>query len=126
MDFDFFSFLLGALVGTGISYALVWILGRAIYQRLAEAVEENIEEAANHRIEMKVEQHGNMLYAFRSEDDGFVCQGTNLQELKKQFVQQFPGYTGSMVGKTDELHKELLKQLKEIKNEDSSSIGSSS
>ena len=126
MEFDFLSFLLGIAAGAGISYAIVWMLGRIIYNRLAEAMEERVEQDEAQRIEMKVEQHGDMLYAFRSDNDGFVCQGTNLQELKQQFTKRFPGYTGALVGKTDELHKELQKQLQEIKNEDSSSIRSSS
>ena len=126
MDFDLVSFVLGIGVGIGISYAVVWMLGRMVYRRLVEAVEEHVEEKEAKRIDMKVEQHGDVLYAFRSDNDGFICQGSNLKELRQQFVKRFPGYTGSVVGKTDELHDELMRQLKEIKNESSTGVGSSS
>ena len=130
MNFDLLSFVLGVVVGIGISYLVVWWLGRMIYRKLEAAVEAAVEEQKEEtdakRIDMKVERHGDMLYAFRSDNDGFVCQGADLRDLKKQFAQRFPNCTGSVVGKTDELHQELLTQLKELKNEGGTGVGSAS
>lgn len=130
MNFDLLSFVLGTAVGIGISYLVVWWLGRMIYRKLeaavAAAVDEQQTETKSKRIDIKVEQHGDVLYAFRSDNDGFVCQGGNLAELRKHFLQKFPGQVGSVIGATDELHRELVKQSKEIKNESSTGIGSAS
>ena len=126
MEFDFLSFLLGIGVGIGISYLVVWILGRAIYRRLEAALEEKQEETDAKRINMKVERHGDLLYAFREDNDGFVCQGTDLKDLKQQFTKRFPGQVGAIVGNTDELHQELVKQLKDAQNESSTGVGSTS
>ena len=126
MDFDFLSFLLGIGVGIGISYLVVWMLGRAIYRRLEAALEEKQEETDTKRINMKVERHGELLYAFREDNDGFVCQGTDLKDLKQQFTKRFPGQVGAIVGATDELHQELVKQLKDAQNESSTGVGSTS
>ena len=130
MNFDFLSFLLGIVVGAGLSYLLVWLLGRMIYRRLEAALEAAVDDQKQEtdakRIDMKVERHGDMLYAFRSDNDGFVCQGVDLRDLKKQFAQRFPNCTGSVVGKTDELHQELLTQMKESKNESGTGVGSAS
>ena len=126
MDFDILSFLLGMAVGLGIAYVIVYQLGKALYRRLEAAVEEHVEEQENKKIDMKVEQHGDMLYAFRSDNDGFVCQGSDLRELRTNFLKRFPGHVGGIIGKTDELHQELQRQLKEIKNESSTGVGSSS
>lgn len=129
MDFDFLSFVLGIVVGLFIAYSIARILGRLLYNKLvAEGVLKSAEEEADQtdtkRIDMKVEKHGDMLYAFRSDNDGFVCQGTDLKELKQNFVERFPGLDGSVVGKTEEVHKELLEQKKGLKNESGPSIGS--
>lgn len=126
MSFDFLSFLLGIGVGIGISYLVVWLLGRAIYRRLEAALEEKQEETEAKRINMKVERHGDLLYAFREDTDGFVCQGADLKDLKKQFTKRFPGQVGAIVGNTDELHQELVKQLKDAQNESSTGVGSTS
>lgn len=130
MSFDFVSFLLGLAVGIGISYLIVKWIGRMIYRRLEEAVASAVDqqesETKSTRINMKVERHGDVLYAFREDNDGFVCQGTDLKELKQQFTKRFPGQVGSVVGATDELHHELVKQLKDAQNESSTGVGSTS
>ena len=126
MDFDFLSFLLGFAVGVGISYFVVWMLGRMLYRRLTEALEQEQTEQDAKRIDIKVEQHGDILYAFRTDNDGFVCQGADLAELRTNFIKKFPGQVGSVIGATDELHQELVKQLKEIKNESGTGVGSAS
>lgn len=117
MEFDFLSFLLGIGVGIGISYLVVWMLGRAIYRRLEAALEEKQQETDTKRVDIKVERHGDVLYAFREDNDGFVCQGADLAELKQNFIKRFPGYVGAVVGKTDELHRELVEQKKALDKE---------
>lgn len=127
MEFDFVSFLLGIAVGIGIAYAVVKIVAHMVINRLVKAVEEvNSENTESTRINLKVERHGDVLYAFREDNDGFVCQGADLKELKQQFLQKFPNQVGAIVGTTDELHQELVKQLKDAKNESSTGIGSTS
>lgn len=123
MDFDFLSFLLGIIVGLGIAYCIVYVLGRAIYNRLLATVEEEVvKEVDTQRINLKVEKHGNLLYAFREDNDGFVCQGADFNELKQEFVKRFPNKVGAIVGNTDELHNELIEQRKKMLNESSSSV----
>lgn len=129
MDFDFTSFFVGVAIGLGIAYAIIWLLGRMIYNKLSQEgilkpAEPDETESDSKRIDMKVERHGDVLYAFRIDDDGFVCQGADLSELRKNFIARFPGMNGSVEGKTEELHKELIEQKKGLKNEGSTSIGS--
>ena len=66
------------------------------------------------RIEMKVSKIGDIFYAHRSDTDDFVCQGTDLAELKRKFADRFPGHDGSVVGVSAETHAELLKQKQEL------------
>ena len=115
MDFDFGSFFVGVLVGLFMAYGVVRILGRLLYHKLvAEGViKSEAEESGDtdsQRIQMKVEQHGDVLYAFRKDTDDFVCQGANFEELRANFARRFPGHTGSVEGVAKELHDELARQ----------------
>ena len=119
MDFDFGSFFVGVLVGLGMAYGVVRILGRLLYHKLvAEGVirseAEESGDTDSQRIQMKVEQHGDVLYAFRKDTDDFVCQGANFEELRANFSKRFPGHTGSVEGVAKELHDELARQKQEL------------
>ena len=119
MEFDFASFFVGILVGLGIAYGIIRMLGKMLYNKLVEdgvikSVEEEQAESETKRIEMKVEKHGDILYAFRKDNDDFVCQGSNFEELRANFASRFPGYTGSVEGKATELHEELVRQRQEL------------
>ena len=48
-----------------------------------EATLKAAEEADLEQIEIKVEKHGEMLYAFRADNDQFLGQGTSREELIK-------------------------------------------
>ena len=119
MEFDFGGFFVGVMAGLAMAYGVVRILGRLLYHKLvAEGViksaEEEAAEAESKRIEMKVEQHGDILYAFRKDTDDFVCQGANFEELRANFAQRFPGHTGSVEGVAKELHDELARQKNKL------------
>ena len=81
-----------------------------VAEGVIKSVEEEAAEAESKRIEMKVEQHGDVLYAFRKDTDDFVCQGANFEELRANFARRFPGHTGSVEGVAKELHDELARQ----------------
>lgn len=119
MEFDFVSFFIGVAVGVFIAYNIVKLVGRLLYHRLvAEGVirseAEESGDTDSQRIEMKVEQHGDVLYAFRKDTDDFVCQGANFEELRANFARRFPGHTGSIEGSEKELHDRLLAQKNKI------------
>jgi len=119
MEFDFLSFVLGIVVGLFIAYSIVRIAGRLLYNKLvSEGVIKSVEEEENktesNRIEMKVEKHGDVLYAFRKDTDDFICQGADFAELKNNFAKRFPGHNGSLEGTATELHEELARQKREL------------
>ena len=119
MDFDFLSFLFGVFVGLVIAYGIIRMLGKMLYHKLvAEGViKSEAEESGDtdsQRIQMKVEQHGDILYAFRKDNDDFICQGANFEELRANFSKRFPNYTGSVEGSESELHERLLRQKNEL------------
>ena len=53
--------------------------------------QDNLEDTAEEdATAVKVERHGDMLYAYTKHDDQFVAQGKNLQELLDQVKHKFP------------------------------------
>ena len=116
MDFDFGSFFVGLIAGLAIAYLIVHQLGKMIFRKLEAAVEAEIEAKTNpDRIEMKVEKHGDVIYAFRVDNNDFICQGADFAEIKRNFVARFPGKDGAIVEVPDEtLRKALTDQKKEL------------
>ena len=112
MEFDFLSFLIGIVAGLSMAYGIVHWVGQQLVQRLEAAVEQ--ESAQPRRIEMKVERHGDIWYAFDAVNDDFVCQGLDLKELKANFVKRFPGHDGAIVDAAKDLQEELTRQKKEL------------
>ena len=114
MDFDFGSFFVGVAAGVAVSYYVIHQIGKMIFRKLEAAVAEEVEQREQSRINMKVERHGDVLYAYNADNDDFVCQGADLAELKQNFAARFPNRTGSVEGVNTELHAELLKQKQEL------------
>lgn len=114
MEFDFLSFWIGIMAGLGMAYGIVHWVGRQLVQRLEAAVEEEETKSQIRRIEMKVERHGDVWYAFNATNDDFVCQGVDLKELKTNFIKRFPGYDGAIVDAAKDLQEELIRQKKEL------------
>lgn len=53
-----------------------------------EAQFKELEEDGLERIEIKVEKHGEMLYAFRNDNDQFIGQGTSREDLIKAMAER--------------------------------------
>lgn len=111
MEFDFGNFLFGFSIGLWVSYLLINYIGKLVYNKLMAQVDQAAEEATEvKRIEMKVEKHGDVLYAFDAANDDFVCQGVDLAELRTNFIKRFPGCDGAIVDAAKELQEDLARQ----------------
>jgi hypothetical protein len=53
-----------------------------------EAKLDELETAGLEKIEIKVEKHGEMLYAFRNDNDQFIGQGTSREDLIKAMAER--------------------------------------
>jgi hypothetical protein len=117
MEFDTVSFLIGIVGGIAVSYGIIyWISGLLMEKLKADQTEEFATDDVK-RIEMKVEKYNEVLYAFRTDNNDFVCQGVDLKELTAHFLQRFPQYEGHLFGAAKEIQEELIQQDKELTNE---------
>lgn len=75
----------------------VVFFGIAIIQRRAEArreehINEAIEKAVSKMHIVSIEQHGNIEYWFDKQNNEFIAQGTNLDELITHAKSRFPNH----------------------------------
>jgi hypothetical protein len=117
MEFDTVSFLIGIVGGVVVSYGIIYWISGLLIERLKADETAEFATDDDKRIEMKVERYHEVLYAFRTDNNDFVCQGVDLKELKLHFLQRFPQYEGYIVDTVKELQEELARQDKELTNE---------
>lgn len=61
-----------------------------IVKRIIESAEEEQEKEQSNTDRLRLERHGEMLYAFTT-DDEFIAQGTDLPALDEAIQKRFPG-----------------------------------
>ena len=85
------------LIGIGVIlgwYFREYYAMRVVHKLLEQVAEEGDEvedESIVDRIKMRLERHGEVIYAFKDEDDSFIAQGKDLHELDAAIVARFPG-----------------------------------
>ena len=107
MEFDLFAFLIGAVLGAFAGYRVCDHIHKAIIPDLMHRVgvtPEKLEqvmkdlrmeiaqdegEEKDPEVSIKVEQHGEQLYVFRKDNNEFLGQGKNYEELLKILQSKF-------------------------------------
>ncbi len=107
MEFDLFAFLCGAILGSIAGYRVADHIHKSILpdlfkragvtpeklEKIMEDLKKEIgqEEAVESgtEINIKVEQHGEQIYVFRKDNDEFLGQGKNYDEILKILQSKF-------------------------------------
>lgn len=107
MEFDIFTFLCGAVLGAIAGYRVADHIHKSIMpdlfkragvtpEKLEKVMEDLKKEigqiddtAKDSEILIKVEQHGEQLYVFRKDNDEFLGQGKNHEEILKILQAKF-------------------------------------
>ena len=76
-------------------------------------------------IALTVEVDGDQFLCYNAQTMTFVCQGRDLEEIRKRFRERFPSKSAAIYNGDESAVKVLRTQLKEL-NENSSSVGSAS
>ena len=111
----FFIFL-GMIVGVIV---LCYLLEQGVRRMKAQFDDELIDGALRaykeYMIKLRVEKVKDIFYCYNVENDEFVCQGKDFQEIKLAFEQRFPGY-GSHIRYEDAHHfpETKLKTVKDV------------
>ena len=118
-----------ALVIVAFNLLVIWIARRidaGIEARMVEELGEIAQELEEEKlIALTVEVDGDQFLCYNAQTMTFVCQGRDLEEIRKRFRERFPSKSAAIYN-GDESAVEVLKtQLKEL-HENSRSVGSTS
>ena len=103
---------------------LWWV--RRIEARIVEELGEIAQDLeAEKLIALTVEVDGDQFLCYNAQTMTFVCQGRDLEEIRKRFRERFPSKSAAIYNGDESAVEVLKKQLKEL-NENSRSVGSAS
>ena len=103
---------------------LWWV--RRIEARIVEELGEIAQDLeAEKLIALTVEVDGDQFLCYNAQSMTFVCQGRDLEEIRKRFRQRYPSKSAAIYNGDESAVEVLKKQLKEL-NENSRSVGSAS
>jgi len=118
-----------ALVIMAFNLLVFWIARRIearIEARLTEELGEIAQDLeAEKLIALTVEVDGDQFLCYNAQTMMFVCQGRDLEEIRKRFRERFPSKSAAIYNGDESAVKTLKQQLKEL-NENSHSVGSAS
>lgn len=108
-----------------VNLLVLWIAHR-IETRWAEELSEIAQEIETEKlIALTVEVDGDQFLCYNAQTMTFVCQGRDLEEIRKRFRERFPSKSAAIYNGDESAVEVLKKQLKEL-NENSRSVGSAS
>jgi hypothetical protein len=99
------EFFLVFVAGMAAAMLLLrWAINRAIDRMLERMAQEDVADtvtadAAN--MELRVEFDNNIYFCYNVTDGAFVCQGTDLAEIRSNFRSRFPGVDAVIVDGDD-------------------------
>jgi hypothetical protein len=124
IEYDITTIVANALIGIGIGLAIVtFVVWRIIHRfetDLRAVVREAVAEAEASLIGLIVEQEGNVIYAYTEKDRQFVCQGTDLQQIRDGFRSRYPEKTAYLAGGDPALVERLKTELLQAKAKEDS------
>lgn len=117
MEYDITALLANMAIGIGLGVGLValyvWRTVRRFEKDLQEFVRETVAE--EHFIGLVVEQDGDVIYAYTESDRQFVCQGTDLEQIRTGFKSRYPEKTAYLAGGDATLIEQFKAELLKLK-----------
>ena len=119
IEYDITTIVANALIGIGIGLAIVtfvvWRIIRQFETDLRAVVREAVAEVEASLIGLIVEQEGDVIYAYTEKERQFVCQGTDLQQIRDGFKSRYPEKTAYLAGGDPALVERLKAELLQAK-----------
>jgi hypothetical protein len=80
----------------GISLFFLWLWIRRIRKDIA-TMQADMQKVLGSILFMRIEKHEETLYAYNALNEEFICQGSSIEDLNKQFGQRYPNCKGIIV-----------------------------
>lgn len=98
---------------------LIWFVRRWIENRVLATLHERIAQIEQQRLKqpvpLSVEEIDGRIYCWHAETRDFVCQGSDLRELRDNFKLRYPGQNAHVQDGPEELLDRLKQELKSLK-----------
>ena len=118
---DIVTFVINILlVASGI--ILIWLLFMSVaVHKLEKPLPRDLQQVnddleSERLIALTVEVVDNQYLCYNSRNMEFVCQGTNLEDIKTSFQQRYPGKNAAIYNGDESAVAVLRHQLKELRN----------
>ena len=121
---EYIEFFLGFIIGWFLASRIMTALHLSSFKKILEdlgvtnqqllklrdTIDLELDDAEPETVcEIKIEQHGNQLYAYRKEDDHFLGQGTDRESLIERISKEFSGQVRLIIREED--GAEHIKQI---------------
>jgi len=127
MESVLLDILVSCVIGYAIGRLIVWVLIQRLEARLDRELETLVDRIVEDLLVLAtVEVDGNQYLCYNSKTNEFLCQGSNIREIAANFSARFPAKKLAIHNGDTTAVETLKKQMEELKNENSSSVGSTS
>ena len=107
-------FITGMLTGIGLTFCVIYLYILRLVKKVMIEIDSQIDQVKNKLMPVIIERINNQLFCYTEPDKQFICQGSDMAEIKNKFKERFPDMTAYLAGGEEELLKELRNQLKEL------------
>ena len=122
MEYDITTLVANILIGLGLGIGLVvfwvWRTVRRFEDEMRGLVRETIKEVEADMVGIVVEEDAGQLYFYRETDRQFLCQGSDLMEIRKRFNDMYPEKIAFLAGGDPVLIERLKSELKILKEQE--------
>ena len=112
-DYDWY-FVAGMFTGIGLTFGVIYLYIRKLFIKVMSEIDNQIDQVKSKFMPVIIEKINDKLFCYTEKDKQFICQGSNMAEIKQAFEIRFPDKTAFLAGGEEELVKELRNQLKEL------------
>ena len=122
MEYDITTLVANILIGLGLGMGLavfwVWRTVRRFEDEVRGLVRETIREVEADLVGIVVEEDAGQLYVYRETDQQFLCQGTDLADVRRKFNDLYPRKIAFLAGGDPALVERLRAELKNLKEQE--------
>jgi hypothetical protein len=118
---DIVTFVVDILLAASF-IIMIWLLFMSIaVRRIEQSVPRDLQQVnddleSERLIALTVEVVDNQYLCYNSRNMEFVCQGTNLEDIKTSFQQRYPGKNAAIYNGDESAVAVLRQQLKELRD----------
>ena len=118
MDMELLDFVTTILL-SGAALILAWLVFVSVAVKVIESRSsqeaESVKDKSNTVIPLQVETAGNQFLCYHAKTMDFVCQGSNLDEIRSKFQLRYPDRSAAVVAGDQQAVTTLQQQLKELR-----------